>query len=358
MALGAERACEVIETYSHPEPIAAEWDALADRIDAAPWDRPDWILAWRASFGRGDLCVFTLRRSAGLAGVLPLERVRGALRAPTNWHTPSFGGVFADADAAASLLEAALAHTRRHLELAFLDASSALAKAATTGALGPDVRKHSRVIERSPYLPLPGTADAFESTLSAKRRSGLRRIRRRLTELGEVSVSVSDGGACLDGMLGEGFEVERSGWKGERGTAISSQQSTLRFYTAIAHRFAERGWLRLAFLRIDGRAVAFDLAVERGGAHYLLKTGYLETLRSHAPGVALRHEMILRCIANGCESYEFLGSDGPWKREWTRSCHERLQLHAFRPTLPGHADLLLVAGAMPLARRVRDRLAQ
>lgn len=353
---GVPTGREHVETYATAEPIAAEWDALADRVAAAPWDRPDWISAWRASFGRGSLCLLALRRDGRLAGVLALERVRGVLRAPTNWHTPSFAGVFADAAAAASLVEAALARTPRHLELSFLDSDCLLAQVATTLGLGRGARRHARVIERSPYLTLPDTAAALEAALGTKRRSGLRRIRRRLDERGEVTLAVSDGSTGLDALLAEGFEVERSGWKGAGGTAISSQPSTLEFYTAIAHRFAARGWLRLAFLRLDGRAIAFDLSVEQGGVHYLLKTGYLETLRSHAPGVILRHEMIRRCIAQGCRSYEFLGSDAPWKREWTRSARERLQVHAFRETVPGHAGFLLVAGALPVARRVRDRL--
>ncbi len=347
---------ESVETYRRSEPIAAEWDSLADRMDAEPWDRPDWLSAWQASFGRGHPCLLALRRGAGLAGVLALEEVHGALRSPTNWHTPSFAGVFADGDAAKILLEAALARTRRHLELSFLNTGSFLAKALDGLGLEPGMRTHSRVIERSPYLALPDTAAAFEATLSGKRRSGLRRIWRRLAEVGDVSLRVSDGGARLDDLLAEGFDVERSGWKGERGTAICSQQSTLQFYTEIAHRFARRGWLRLAFLRLDGRPIAFDLAIERGGMHYLLKTGYLETLRSRAPGIALRHEMILRCIANHCKSYEFLGSDDPWKQEWTRSSHERLQLHAFRATVSGRVDFLFVARTIPVARRVRDHV--
>jgi CelD/BcsL family acetyltransferase involved in cellulose biosynthesis len=349
---------ESVEIRSRLEPIAAEWDALADRLDASPWDRPDWISAWQASFGHGTPYVLALRRGDHLAGVLALESIHDALRAPTNWHTPSFGGVFADADAAATLVEVALVNTQRHLEVSFVESGSPLVKAIDGLGRRPDLRRSSRVIERSPYLSLPAAAEALEMTLPAKRRSGLRRIRRRLADLGDVSVCVSQGQDRLDELLAEGFAVERSGWKGKRGTAISSQESTLRFYAEIAHRFARRGWLRLAFLRLEGRVIAFDLAVERGGVHYLLKTGYLETLRSHAPGVALRHEMILRCIANGCTSYEFLGSDVAWKREWTETVREYLQLHLFQNTVRGGVDWLVVARALPVARRVRDRIAR
>jgi len=340
---------ESVEIYSRVDAIAAEWDVLADRLDAGPWDRPDWISAWQAAFGQGRLHVLALRRGEQLAGVLALQALHGTLCAPTNWHTPSFAGVFADAEAATTLIEVALVRTQRHLKVTLAEKDCRFSKTVDRLGRRAGLRTHSRVMARSPYLSLPSDVEAFDASLTAKRRSGLRRIRRRLADLGEVSVHVSRGEDRLDELLAEGFAVERSGWKGKRGSAISSQDSTRQFYTQIAHRFARRGWLRLAFLRVEGRAAAFDLAVERAGVHYLLKTGYVEDLRSCAPGVALRHEMILRSIANGCTSYEFLGSDAPWKREWTRTVRERLQLHVFRATVPGRLDQLVVVRALPAA---------
>ncbi len=347
-----------VEVHSRVEVVTEEWDELADRVGALPWDRPGWISAWRSSFGQGAARVFVLRTGDGLRGVLPLEAIRGALRAPVNWHTPGFAGVFADQEAAATLVEVAFADTRRHLELSFVDRSSPLVEVMDGLGARSEVLTHSRVIEQPPYLALSDSPDAFEATLSAKRRSGLRRLRRRLAERGDVSVEVADGRDRLEELLGEGFAVEASGWKGQRGTAIVSQESTRRFYSAIARWAAPRGWLRLGFLRLDRRVIAFDLALELDDAHYLLKTGYEEALRSFAPGVLLRHEMILRAIENGCTSYEFLGDDVPWKREWTHTLRDRLQLHAFHTTAPGRLDWLVAARARPLARRARDRLAR
>jgi CelD/BcsL family acetyltransferase involved in cellulose biosynthesis len=299
--------------------------------------------------------MLTLKRGESLAGVLPLEWVNRALRAPTNDHTPSFAGVFVDRGAALTLATAALAHTHRRLELSHLDATSHLAAAVHELGGRRDLLMHGRVAERSPYLALPHSEAEFEAALSAKRRSALRRLRRRLAERGDVAVEVLSGDENLDELLAEGFAVERSGWKGERGTAIASQEVTRRFYVAIAHWLAERGWLRLAFLRLGGRAIAFDFAAEMNGAHFLIKTGYGESLRSLAPGLILRYEMIRRSISNGCESYEFLGSDMPWKRIWTDTAHDRLQLHVFPASLQGRADWLVVARVLPLARRVRSR---
>ena len=46
-----------------------------------------------------------------------------------------------------------------------------------------------------------------------------------LDELGAVRLEVADEGEQLDRLLGEGFELEGSGWKRAQGTAITSATS-------------------------------------------------------------------------------------------------------------------------------------
>ena len=42
---------------------------------------------------------------------------------------------------------------------------------------------------------------------------------------------------------------------------------------------AAKGWLRLAFLRLDGKPLAFDFGLNDGNTLYSLKTGYDEAYR-------------------------------------------------------------------------------
>jgi CelD/BcsL family acetyltransferase involved in cellulose biosynthesis len=79
-----------VERRSAIEPLAPEWDELADRTAAMPWVRPGWIAAWRRAFGHGALQLLTVRQGGRLCGVLPLERRFGELRSPTNPQTPGF----------------------------------------------------------------------------------------------------------------------------------------------------------------------------------------------------------------------------------------------------------------------------
>lgn len=332
--------------------LAQEWDDLVDRsADRSPWQRPGWALAWWRAFGRGSLRIWTMRRNGRLVALAPLAHAGGGLRSPTNYHSPAFGIVAEDDATARSLLDEVLGSGPRQLCLRFVPRQGATAAAALAAATHHGYRVLERTLERSPYIDTTGDWKTYLAGLDGKLRRELRRRRRKLEERGRVELTVGDGREHLDRLLAECFRVEALGTKGRRGTAIASDPSTSGFYRDVARWAAGRGILRVARLRLDGRAVAVDLALEEGGRHHLLKTGYDPALRTLAPGLLLRAGMIERAFATGLRSYEFLGADEPWKLEWTAATRELLDLRAFRATPAGVAGWLVTARLRPLAVR-------
>ena len=345
-----------VETYSQLELLSQEWDALADRADASPFLRPGWIAAWWEAFGRGTLEALAVRRAGKLAGVVPIVRRLGAAASPTNWHTPAFGPLAEGEDVIEELAQDLFSRPWRRVSLSWLLRDGPACSACRRAAARAGRRARTEVIGRSPYVSLEGDFSAYERRLTAKRRSNLRRLRRRLEAEGEVSIEVADGRARLEPLLEEGLVVEASSWKGTSGTAIDSRPETARFYRRIARWAAERGALRLAFLRLDGRPLAFDLALEEGGVHYLVKTGYDPGYRNYAPGVLLRREMLARAFAGGLARYELLGVEAEWKREWADAAHELMTIEAFATSLPGAVDAATLRVTRPVAARVKARL--
>lgn len=339
-----------LETHESVERLAPEWDELADRVGAAPWLRPGWVAAWLESFGAGSLELLVLRRNGRLAAVAPLERAPGRLRSTTNWHTPAYR-LLAETDAGEELALALFRRRVRQVSLRFVPGRDVETLAAAARAAGRGLLV--RTLERSPFVALDGGWPAYESGLPRKLAGELRRRRRRLEERGRLSLAVEEGGERLDALLEEGFRVEAAGWKGDDGSAIASDPATRRFYVAVARWAASRGWLRLAFLRHDDRAIAFDYALEWGGAHYLLKTGYEPEYRAFAPGLVLRHDMIRRAFETGLSTYEFLGADEPWKLTWAPATRSLLHVQAFTRTPLGAAEHAAYALGRPLLRRLR-----
>jgi CelD/BcsL family acetyltransferase involved in cellulose biosynthesis len=336
--------------------IACEWDDLAERVGASPFLRPGWFTPWLSAFGCGKPEAILVRRDGELAGVLPMQRRRGRLYSASNWHSPVFGPVAADQQARALLLDHVFDAGPAGIELSLLNGDGQHVTQAARRA--GRVVLH-RTIATSPVVGLDGCFDSYERTLSRNRRRSLRRGRRALESQGNVSFDVHDSLAGLPHALDEVFEVEASGWKGQAGTAMASRPETARFYSQIAHWAAEQGWLRLSFLRLDGRAIACDFSLEFGGTLHSLKSGYDESYRAVGPGALLLHEQLRDAFDRGLGALDLLGHTDSFKRSWAHGADDRTRVHAFQRNPVGLMQWSRVAareGARPAVSWMRGRV--
>jgi CelD/BcsL family acetyltransferase involved in cellulose biosynthesis len=259
--------------------------------------------------------------------------------------------VIAEDEAAATALASAVFELRpRRLTLRCADPDKLGLAAINAFAVNSGYRIDLGPAARRPYIEI-GEWEEYESHLPKMLRGDTRRRRRRLAEQGEVSVEVVDGSERLGPLLREGFTVEAAGWKGRAGTAITSRPKTREFFIDGARWAASRGILRLAFLRLDGRPIAFQYDLEDNGVFFFLKTGFDPAFSVFAPGRLLLHEMVRRAFALGLKRFELLGGDDPYKLQWTSTCHELVRLHAFAPTIAGRVEGAAYVYGSPLAKR-------
>jgi CelD/BcsL family acetyltransferase involved in cellulose biosynthesis len=348
-----------VDVHDAIAPVAAEWDALADRAGAPPFARPGWFTAWWTAFGAGDPVVVTAARGGRLRGVLLLRRRPGILASPTNAHTPAFRMLAEDSAARSELASWLFAQRPRRVQLDYLDATDPGVPELYRAAAASGHRVLRTVVRQSPYAVLvPG--EDVDRRLGGKAAGNVRRNLRRLEETGTVEIRIEEAPGRLDQLLAEGFRVESSGWKADRGTAIVSSPATRRFYTAVAHWAAGAGLLRLGFVRLDGRAIAFAFALQDDAALYLLKGGYDPEYRRFGPGKLLFRSLMARAVASGAGRFELLGAAEPWKLEWTRDCHEQILVRSYAPTVLGVADRAAQTAYLrygrPLAKRALARV--
>ncbi len=337
------------------EPIVPEWDDLTTRAGASPFLRPGWFQAWWKAFGHGRLEIATVRREGRLSGVAPLYRRWGTVLAVANVHSPHFALLAEDAAAMRELATRLFGPNPLHTSLCYLDAAADGTAELVRSAEAAGRRLLTTTMQRSPWVETTGTWDAFEAGLSGKFVRDLRRRRRQLEAEGDVAVEVLDGTERLPELLDEAFRIEPSGWKERRGTAIVSSPETHRFYREVAEWAAPHGLLRLAFLRLSGRPVAFQYALDDGRRWYFLKGGVDPEAKRFAPGKLLVHTMIERAFSAGLESFEFLGADEVWKNDWRPHHRDLILQHSFVRTPLGFGWGSAVTAwrlvGLPLARR-------
>jgi CelD/BcsL family acetyltransferase involved in cellulose biosynthesis len=347
-----------IEWLGDPERFArleADWDRMLAG-DGLPFDIHAWYAAWYRAFGeQGSMRICLAWDADRLMAALPLvQRPRRSLAAMANVHTPVFRPVGRTDQAVRAVVDAALALGTNNVDLPALpfgDASLTVLRQAAAEA----GRRHA--IGSQHVSPIVATTGGYEDWRAASRpRWGapLERFRRKMLREHQTELSVVQAPADLDAELARGFAVEASGWKGESGTAILSDERTITFYRAVAEAFAERGELRLSRIVIDGQWAAFDLCLLHDSRLYLLKTGYDERFRRLAPGLVMRLSIIERCFELGIAAHELLGDEAEWKRKFATGERAHVGFRAYERGLRGSVSYTYGSTARPLLKRAYD----
>lgn len=194
--------------------------------------------------------------------------------------------------------------------------------------------------ESLPWVATHGLWEDFERRISSSRRSSLRRLQRLLDSEGKVEYEViAPSLTNVDGCLSELYNVEASSWKSRTGTALKSYQELGDFFRMYAREEAEHSRLRLMFLRVNGRAVAGQLAVVYANRLWIFKIGHDEEWSSYSPGVLLMHRAMKYCFESGLVGCELLGHDEPWLHIWPTESHSIVSYRIYPRAVDAVLDL-------------------
>jgi len=335
------------EVVSGVNALEAEWDGLAERLGEIPFVRPGWFRAFEHAFVTRPLEVLTIREDAQLVGVFPLMRTRFRTLAARNPETPCFGLLAADGWALDALARSFFALAPRTAVVGHLHPTRPEEERLREAAQAAGYRLFERAVKRSPYTVTSGSWDDYERALSRNVRGDIRRRWRRLREEGDAILDINSG-AHLAEALEEGYAIEGSGWKDACGSSIRVSDDKRRFYTDVAHWAADHGWLRLCFLRLDGRPIAFHFDLVCGGVLYHLKGGFDPALAHFSPSKLLHYLMLQHAFTTGVDRYDFLGVDETYKLQLSNGVDTQRLLHLSAPRLSAQAERI----SYLLARRI------
>lgn len=171
----------------------------------------------------------------------------------------------------------------------------------------------------APFVAIASSWDQYFQSLSSRRRQDYRRARRGLERLGKIDVEIKASDAAeVDADMAEAMRVEAASWKGRAGSAMLTDPHLSGFFLQLATRLARQGQLRVCFLRLNGEAIAMQIAAVHGGRWWVLKIGYDERWAEHSPGIQLMWDVLREAFEQGLKSFEMLGSAEPWLTIWTR----------------------------------------
>jgi CelD/BcsL family acetyltransferase involved in cellulose biosynthesis len=300
-----------------PADVVREWRALAVEAEN-PYALPDWNEAWCANFRRDRPHIVVCRRAAdgALVGVVALvtrdSGRRRTLLLPGDSSADFFAPACLPADTAAvaAALVGELARARHPYELWRLERclggsewlDALLAAARSTGLTVLPWRAEPSLVAID--------LDAGP-TMSGRQRRDVGRLRRRLEAEHTVVVRTSDGPQEAVRDLGVLFRLHAARWGADR-----FPPSLRAFHLDFAAIAAERGWLRLHTLEVDGQPAAMLYGWRLNTRTFAYSTAFDPAFARHAVGIVLLAAAVEHAALEGCERYDMLRGDGPHKQRF------------------------------------------
>ena len=303
-----------------------EWNALlassATDVVFLTWE---WQSAWWKHIRPGEVFSLVYRDEAGdLAGIIPLfrfENERGD-------RTLSIIGCEEVSDYLDFLivpqyeeeicadllgyLNSEATFTWDQLQLCNLPGQSIAHRVLTDLARSRGLNVQVTVQDRCPVIGLPDTWDAYLETLDKKQRHEIRRkIRRAESQTDSKCYAVSNGEHDVTVEMESFIELHRRS-RPEKDVFMDDQMRG--FFIDIACIMAQRDWLQLSFLEINGQKAAGLFSFSYNQNYQVYNSGYDPDLYGqYSPGIVLIAYCIQCAIGRGYRTFDFLRGEEEYK---------------------------------------------
>ena len=138
----------------------------------------------------------------------------------------------------------------------------------------------------------------LHEALGAKKLKELRRQRHRLEEHGPVTFDVARKPGEIKPALETFLQLEASGWKGERGTALIQDAGDATFIRRAVPVLAETAQCEIVTLRAGAIPVAAGIVLRHQDRAFFFKLGIDERFAKYSPGVQLTLDLTRHLCAD------------------------------------------------------------
>ena len=181
------------------------------------------------------------------------------------------------------------------------------------GTLGEAPPGHILQEEASPLLPIEGASwEEFLASCSSNMRGQIRNKRRRLERKHGASFRLTDERSRVEEDFDTLVRLHHLRWGEPR--AFTDERAA--FHRDFAVRAFERGWLRLWFLEVEGRAVAAWYGFRFGSVEWYYQSGRDPEWDRSSVGVTLLARTMQAAFDDGMSSYAFLRGDEGYKQRF------------------------------------------
>ncbi|MFC1843894.1 GNAT family N-acetyltransferase [Thermodesulfobacteriota bacterium] len=321
--------------------LAPYLDAWHELSVGAPMQSPEWLLAWWEIYAEPDdklyILLFHHETTDDLVGLAPLylQDVRGKAifrllgsandcTHHTTWLSKPGWETQVGIEVAKFLLQYKSGWKRLLFEAVDADATAihvTINHLAENGCL-----YNKRKINSVWKIALPKTWDDYLMMLSRSLRKRCRKLQRDFLDSGKIQIHFIDNEADLQ----KGFEIllhlHGTRWGNtKKPLGVFDDQRFRKFHETTAARLLRRNQLRLAWLEYDGKPLAAEYQFFDSRSVYAYQAGVDLSMKAYFPGRLSMMAAIQFAIARGCEYFDLLRGDDPYKKNWRATpaaCHD------------------------------------
>ena len=336
----------MIETEMEFLALASEWNILLHKSSAdgifLTWE---YLSAWWTVYGQKFTpCVIIARDDLGqLIGIAPFaissgSGLRSCLRRLTFLGgaceslaerqdfivTPGYEQHFARACWSVLLQHAGW--DVLHLEYARNSSTlQAFTTAADQAGVAIEERSHPTWTAK-----LPETWDDFLAQRSAKFREMTRKKLRKLHANHEVKFHpIANTPEHLSQALASLIMLNNQRWKSASRSFHTPK--FIQFHRCLAERFAQRDWLSLNLLEIDGAIVSARYDFRYQGRIWGFQSGWSDEHKDLSIGCMALAHTIQHAIAQGVTAFDFQAGHAPYKEQWAEPGEAVIELEIISP---------------------------
>jgi CelD/BcsL family acetyltransferase involved in cellulose biosynthesis len=314
------------------EQLRAEWNALLDRgVTRVPFLRAEYQQAWWAERGGGEwpqaeLLVVTARGEDGaLVGIAPLFQAKNKDGRPALLLIGSIEiSDYLDLVVAREQVDAFCTGLLNRLGepdvpvWEVLDFYNIPASSPTRAALGRAASAlgwaaGEQLLMPVPAIALPSDWETYLATMvDKKERQEIRRKMRR-SEGGDDQVTWT----MIDSAAGHDLAAETEAFLAlmahNADKAAFLTPAMRQAFHGVTRAAAENGWLRLAFLLVNGQKAAAYLTFDYGNRLYIYNSAIDPRFNTYSPGWVLLAYLLRWAIENKRTAFDFLRGEEDYK---------------------------------------------
>jgi CelD/BcsL family acetyltransferase involved in cellulose biosynthesis len=363
---------QTIETIEEFVAQHDQWNALLESSTSnCVFLTHEWLSTWWKHLAQGRLRILTARDRGNLVGILPVaERPAQVTRMmPRILQFLGSGGIGSDyldliavkgrEDEVAAAFAEHLHSRGLMLQLSQLRGETALASRLANHLEQRAWTVAKKKLNVCPYIDLRGhTWASYLTTLGPNIRKNINRYLRNLPNTFDMRVDCVQKPAEAGRALDVAIELHKKRWDITGTSEAFNSDSVISFHREFAQLAAQRGWLRILILWLDGTAASALYGLRYGPTFYFYQSGFDPLYSKHSVGVATMGLAIKTAIEEGASEYDFLHGNEEYKFHWAQKVRDldRLELH------PPHViawiykqAIILNRAARQTARRVLNR---